>query len=190
MSYREGEDVMIARTSRWPPSDAASCPSKGQGGLLNLHHDRHKSDARLVTFMVYLSTVDSAAGHGGETYFPAAQAADGDDILTALQEEYNAGSRLLARDSPLASQCNRRLQAWREARGYPGLRESSGLETSNVGVGTAPNAGVAVVFDAVGPGAEAGSWHGPCAVTGPEEKWTLTFFKSPAPVWSSAMLGL
>ena len=184
MAYRTGEDVMIARTTQH------SAPSGRSGGLLNVHHDRHKSDERVATFMVYLSTVDSAAGHGGETYFPVAGAAQSDALWMALEQEHNSGCRLLTRDASLTRQCETRLEAWRRGQGYRLTGQVSNEGAEPHGVGTVPTAGVAVVFDAGGQGVEAGAWHGPCAVTGPEEKWTLTFFKSPAPVWSSAMLGV
>lgn len=160
------------------------CRADSDGGampaLLNVHHDRNNqqceaADAgRVATFMVYLSTVDAAAGHGGETFFPAADAPRGDTISRDLRAAYRRGTRALERTEALALECEARLWAWRAA-GGPAVRRGG---ADYVGVGAAAAAGTALVFDAAGRDAEGGAWHAPCVVTGPEEKWTLTWFKA------------
>jgi len=56
------------------------------------------------------------------------------------------------------------------------------------GVGIQCETGKAVVFEA---SSEHGSWHAPCLVVGgQEEKWIITFFKSPPTRFTGMMLGL
>jgi hypothetical protein len=56
------------------------------------------------------------------------------------------------------------------------------------GVGIQCESGKAVVFEA---SSEHGSWHAPCLVVGgQEEKWIITFFKSPPTRFTGMMLGL
>ena len=170
-AYRVDEDIMIARTIQCPEQAAA----EGNTSLINMHHDRHKNDGRVATFMIYLSTVSS--GNGGETFFPCAaglgKTKETDQIADALDRQYREGERSLRRGTTIVAQCEERLQAWRAG-------------SSNHGVGAAADEGTAIVFDAA---PVAAAWHGPCAVTGTDEKWTLTFFKSPAPLWSSLSFG-
>ena len=66
------EDVMVARTTRWPDNtkaaDTVECEAIEKSftnGILNVHHDQHKGDDRVVTFMVYLTTLDGSTGEGG-----------------------------------------------------------------------------------------------------------------------------
>lgn len=167
IASRPGEDIMVARTK---------AVSAGSHGILNMHHDRHKHDTRVATFMLYLSTVDAAAGHGGETYFPAADAPRSDELATALRDSYRSGARFLAADSSVAAQVEERLRAWRAGGG--------------AGVGSSASAGTALLFDAASSDEDvAAAWHAPCAVSGPDAKYTLTIFKSPPPLWSSVLLG-
>jgi hypothetical protein len=164
---------MIARTRKGVQNN----PSP----LLNIHHDRNNTEdeSRVVTFMVYLTTVD--AGHGGETFFPALGADLPTDIIAqGLQLEYEEGGRILHVGSDLLVACEKRLLEWR------GERASDHY----VGIGTKCTAGTALMFDARGDGSSFGSWHAPCRVSGLEEKWIVTFFKSPPPRWSCTILGL
>jgi hypothetical protein len=65
---------------------------------------------------------------------------------------------------------------------------SSGSIHDDSGVGIQCETGKAVVFEA---SSEHGSWHAPCLVVGgQEEKWIITFFKSPPTRFTGMMLGL
>ena len=147
--------------------------------VLNVHHDRHTNERRVATFMVYLSGVDAAMGHGGETFFPAAAAPRGDELQRELRAAYRQGTRALERTHDLAAEVEARVHAWRAAGGGGGDGPHAPEDAAYVGVGISASVGRAAVFDSAGRGAEGGGWHAPCAVTGPEEKWTLTWFKSP-----------
>ena len=154
-------------------------------GVLNVHHDRHHlQDGRIATFMLNLVTLDPTV-HGGETYFPAANAPESDSLAQALHESYLRGDRYLSRTSALGMRCEHRLEAWRLGQGAP--RNTSPDCVSSVGVGVAATAGHALVFDA---GVNAGAWHAPCLVSGVIDKWTLTWFKAPAPQWSLSLFGV
>lgn len=148
--------------------------------------------------MVYLSSVDASAGHGGETYFPTAVAASGalvdvepDAMAESLRDEYRNGCRFLQRTAPLMAECDERLQSWRTATWGANVPAHAACREQR-GVGVAAEAGTALVWDHEGQaaGSEVGAWHAPCIVSGPEEKWIITWFKSPAPQWSPFMLGL
>lgn len=168
---RGDDDVMVARTASVPGATAETLPG---AAVLNMHHDRHKSESRIATFMLYLTTIDAA--HGGETFFPAAGTTDDDPIAASLRRSYAAGVRLLPRDAEVMAACEQRLHEWRRVG-----RDSD----SCAGRGSVALAGRAILFDAAGEGADAGAWHAPCAVRGPTSKWTLTFFKEPAPLWGA-----
>ena len=67
------EDIMVARTTSWPDNteaaDTVECEAIEESytnGILNVHHDQHKGDDRMVTFMVYLTTLDGSAEQGGD----------------------------------------------------------------------------------------------------------------------------
>jgi hypothetical protein len=188
---RADEDIMVARTA--VASSEFSAPDELPGRLLNVHHDRHKSEHRVAStrrptrrrpcaysppvprvaaFMVYLTTL--AAGEGGETFFPVAGSPADDALVKALSAEYEAGSRFLPSTSRVAADCDERLRAWRRG-------------STSDGVGVLPSAGTALVFDAAGADGPTGAWHGPAAVYGPNEKVTLTFFKRPPPLWSPVL---
>ena len=81
-------------------------------------------------------------------------------------------------------------QRGERARARPEHGAGGPSEGSYAGVGAAAVTGRAIFFDAAGRGdsssdaeAESGAWHAPCLVMGPSEKWSLTFFKTPAPLW-------
>ena len=99
----------------------------------------------------------------------------GNALGNALDLKYGEGARHLPRESPLITDCDARLDAWR-------------LGCTRSGGGVRAKAGTALVFDA---DPISGAWHGPCGVSGKgEEKWTVTFFKSAPPPWSPMMMGL
>eukprot|EP00965_Chrysotila_dentata_P201655 6180683-Pleurochrysis_carterae.AAC.1 len=159
--------IMVAR--------GALVSSFSAGGVMNLHHDRHKNDIRVATFMVYLSDV---SGGGGETFFPVANTPADDALAATLRDEYARGQRLIARGSEAARECEVRLHQWR----------GRGDGDAGPGVGIRPAAGHAIVFDVAGDGGSDGSWHAPCLLREPgDEKWTLTFFQSPTQIWSSIL---
>ena len=160
------EDIMVARTASLTPGKYRA------GGLLNLHHDRHKQDTRLVTFMVNLASLD-AEHAGGETWFPAANSLEGDPLVEALEDSYRAGVRFLPRNTEIATECERRM-----------LRTVANAES---GVCVPAKAGTALMFDA---DACAAAWHAPGLVFGPGEKWTVTWFKAVPPLWSSMLQGM
>jgi hypothetical protein len=178
---RAGEDIMVARTRS---TQQGGRRALARPGVLNVHHDRHHSkDGRVATFMVYLTTLDPKV-NGGETYLPAANAPENDSLAQALHESYLRGERYLSPKSALGMRCEHRLEAWRQSRQ---AHSASPDRVSSVGVGVAAMAGHALVFDA---GVNAGAWHAPCRVSGVCEKWTLTWFKAPAPQWSTSLLGV
>ena len=181
ISFRADEDLMIARTRRW--SDIEDGPDRIQ--TLSFHHDVNntKDQSRVATFMVYLTTVDASAGHGGETFFPALNAdIKTDSIAQGLLQKYDVGERILAENSALGTACEERLLRWRSTGG--------GSDDAYAGVGARCETGTALVFAACGENASFGSWHAPCKIKGPEEKWIVTFFKSPAPCVGGMMRGL
>ena len=99
----------------------------------------------------------------------------GNALGDALDLKYGEGARHLPRESPLITDCDARLDAWR-------------LGCTHSGGGVRAKAGTALVFDA---DPVSGAWHGPCGVSGKgEEKWTVTFFKSAPPPWSPFLMGL
>lgn len=166
IAARSGEDIMLARTARLEGAPASR-------GVLNLHHDRHKRDGRLATFMINLATVND----GGETFFPAAGVGEHDPVARDLRQAFERGERFVMPTADLATACERRLHAWREG------------ATGEMGVGVSALAGTALWWDSVGGHAQDGAWHSPCLVTGvAAEKFTITFFKAPPPVWSSMLL--
>lgn len=175
---RPGEDIQIARTA------AALSSTSSNRGILNLHHDRNKQEYRVATFMVNLATIDSGAGHGGETYFPAAGAPSSDELAAELRRSFAEGVRFHPSGSSAAEAVEERLRRWRQARS---CRQPEGTA---LGVAVEPVAGSALLFDSGGGERCDGEWHAPCAVSGPVHKWTVTIFKSPAPVWSSLMMGV
>ena len=179
---RPGEDIQIARTA------AAASGTSSNHGILNLHHDRHKQDHRVATFMVNLATIDSGAGLGGETYFPAAGAPPSDELAAKLRSSFAEGVRFYPSGSSAAEAVEERLRRCRQARSS---RHPGGMSLCNtLGVVVEPVAGRALLFDSGGGESCDGEWHAPCAVSGPVHKWTITIFKSPAPVWSSVLVGV
>ena len=167
---RRGEDIQIARTRA-----AADAYTSGERlGVLNVHHDRHKGhEHRTFTFMVNLSTVES----GGETFFPTAGASPPEELAASLQRSFESGDRFHPAGSHIAGAVEERVTAWRHARSQ---------NTTAVGIGIQAVAGQALLFDC----GDVSCWHAPCAVEGSGTKWTMTLFKSPAPMWSSMALGL
>ncbi len=211
--YRLGEDIMIARTSKQQrPTPSSATTAAGAASFSNVHHDRNNagSDNRVATFMVYLTTIDR--GNGGETFFPALNAnVDIDPVAIGLKSAYQSGQRILDLDSSLSMLCEKRLARWRTGErnsfsnvvvvvegekeksaaslnGGSSSSSSSGSIHDDSGVGIQCETGKAVVFEA---SSEHGSWHAPCLVVGgQEEKWIITFFKSPPTRFTGMMLGL
>ena len=188
------EDIMVART-RALQGDGTPC------SILNLHHDRHNGkDGRKATFMLNLATIDPAL-HGGETYFPAANAPADDPFVAELDRLYAGGQRFLPRTSAAGLECEERLECWRrdaalrEAHQHTGQPHCDGgpplAPSGSAGAGVGACAGVALLFDT---SKSAGAWHAPCLVrTGPRgerppDKVTLTWFKAAPPLWSAALL--
>lgn len=210
IKYHTGEDIMIARTSKLQSSFAttSTAAAAARQSFSNVHHDRNNagSDDRIATFMIYLTTIKQ--GNGGETYFPALNSnIHTDPVALGLQKEYQSGNRILELDSALSLSCEKRLSEWRKLNKMMEMEEMeqenicimeippskleippSSKKVENLGVGIQCEAGKAVVFEA---SSEYGSWHAPCCVTnGEDDKWIITFFKSPPRRFTSIMLGL
>ena len=208
--YHAGEDIMIARTIG---TDTENVKNDGfNRTFISMHHDRNNTgdEGRVRTFMIYLTTI--ADESGGETYFPAMNTDIAtDDIAQRLKSKYEAGIRVLPLDSDLSVACEERLELWRESRRKKrknldmdidldfdvdsgGDGDTGNEDTMDnglvVGGGAVCKEGTALMFDAGGEGGAYGSWHSSCCVKSTEEKWIITFFKSPAPRWSSSMMGL
>jgi hypothetical protein len=175
------EDIMIARTTTARGSQT-SAPAPARNRVMNVHHDHHNErEARRITFMVNLATID-AEEHGGETWFPVANARASDPLVLSLNESYAGGSRHLLPSSDIAIECARGLGEWRDA-----VRCGKDLGGSSGGVGVVASAGMALMFDSEPC---AGAWHSPTVVTGPAEKWTITWFKAVPPAWPDSLLGI
>ena len=163
VTARAGEDIMVARTAR-----SANCTPTT--GMRNLHHDRNQHNDRVATFMVHLSTVNGS----GETFFPAAGADKRGPFARSLRQAFERGERWFPRTAEIATESEGVLRAWREGK------------ADGVGVGIAASVGTALCWDSVGARADDGAWHAPCLVTGPEAKYTVSFFKAPPPLWAKA----
>jgi len=147
--------------------------------------------------MIYLTTLE--AGKGGETYFPAlGEHMDNDKVAKQLNQAYDDGLRTLAPDSAVSVACEQRFLRWRfrlmqDPDSSDSLDPPISMDDADgvhPGIGVMCTAGTAFVFDTN----SWSTWHAPCALTGvgdeSEEKWIITFFKTPPPLWTSMMLGV
>jgi len=139
------------------------------------------------------------AGKGGETYFPAlGEHMDNDKVAKQLNQAYDDGLRTLAPDSAVSVACEQRFLRWRfrlmqDPDSSDSLDPPISMDDADgvhPGIGVMCTAGTALVFDTN----SWSTWHAPCALTGvgdeSEEKWIITFFKTPPPLWTSMMLGV
>jgi len=138
-------------------------------------------------------------GKGGETYFPAlGEHMDNDKVAKQLNQAYDDGLRTLAPDSAVSVACEQRFLRWRfrlmqDPDSSDSLDPPISMDDADgvhPGIGVMCTAGTALVFDTN----SWSTWHAPCALTGvgdeSEEKWIITFFKTPPPLWTSMMLGV
>tara|TARA_B110000090_G_C13283239_1_gene408909 strand:- start:100 stop:1011 length:912 start_codon:yes stop_codon:yes gene_type:complete len=209
-----------SKQQRPTPSSATTAAGAASFSNVHHDRNNAGSDNRVATFMVYLTTIDRGNGGetffpalnanvdidpvaiGLKSAYQSGQRIlDLDSSLSMLCEKrlarWRTGERNSFSNVVVVVEGEKEKEKSAASLNGGSSSSSSGSSSSSSssdsihddsGVGIQCESGKAVVFEA---SSEHGSWHAPCLVVGgQEEKWIITFFKSPPTRFTGMMLGL
>ena len=209
-----------SKQQRPTPSSATTAAGAASFSNVHHDRNNAGSDNRVATFMVYLTTIDRGNGGetffpalnanvdidpvaiGLKSAYQSGQRIlDLDSSLSMLCEKrlarWRTGERNSFSNVVVVVEGEKEKEKSAASLNGGSSSSSSGSSSSSSssdsihddsGVGIQCETGKAVVFEA---SSEHGSWHAPCLVVGgQEEKWIITFFKSPPTRFTGMMLGL
>ena len=209
-----------SKQQRPTPSSATTAVGAASFSNVHHDRNNAGSDNRVATFMVYLTTIDRGNGGetffpalnanvdidpvaiGLKSAYQSGQRIlDLDSSLSMLCEKrlarWRTGERNSFSNVVVVVEGEKEKEKSAASLNGGSSSSSSGSSSSSSssdsihddsGVGIQCETGKAVVFEA---SSEHGSWHAPCLVVGgQEEKWIITFFKSPPTRFTGMMLGL